>query len=203
MLDGSDAAADDHRKADVLARACAALSAKDASTAKAIVATDYPFVVGASAQRRYSLQDMLRTFYRDGFLDRYSGIRLVHPGALRTLSVLLPDEFPAHPNWKMTETHFAFWELFPTIDHVDPVARGGRDDASNWVTTSMLRNSAKAHWTLSELGWALCPPGDHHDWDGLSGWFLDYLTAHPDVAASSDYLRRWMRATAAVRAGHQ
>lgn len=48
----------------------------------------------------------------------------------------------------MTETHFAQWELFPTIDHLDLVARGGVDEASNWVTTSMLRNSAEAHWRL-------------------------------------------------------
>lgn len=109
---------------------------------------------------------------------------------------MLPNEFPAHPNWKMTETHFAFWELFPTIDHVDPVARGGADEASNWVTTSMLRNSAKAHWTLPELGWTLHPPGDAQHWDGLSGWFTDYLT---DLAASA-YLGRWLRATRAVQA---
>ena len=188
------------QKADVLARACAALTAGDADAAKAIIGTDYPHVVSTAAQRRYTLPEMLRTFYRDGFLDRYSGDRLIHPGALRLLSVVLPNEFPAHPNWKMTETHFAFWELFPSIDHVDPVARGGADDASNWVTTSMLRNSAKAHWTLHELGWTLRPPGDAQHWDGLSGWFTDYLTEHPGLASSSGYLSRWLRATRAVQA---
>ncbi|MBY6348911.1 HNH endonuclease [Rhodococcoides corynebacterioides] len=188
------------QKADVLARACAALSAGDADTAKAVIATDYPLVIGADPQRRYTLTETLRTFYRDGFVDRYSGTRLIHPGALRTLSVLLPEEFPAHPNGKMTETHFALWELFPTIDHVDPVTRGGADDASNWVTTSMLRNSAKAHWTLRELGWTLHPPGDAQHWDGLTNWFTEYLTDHPDLASSSEYLRRWLRATRAVRA---
>ena len=188
------------QKADVLVRACAALSAGDTDTAKAIIDTDYPLVIGTEAQRRYTLTETLRTFYRDGFLDRYSGTRLIHPGALRTLSMLLPKEFPAHPNGKMTETHFALWELFPTIDHVDPVARGGADDASNWVTTSMLRNSAKAHWTLRELGWSLHPPGDARHWDGLSSWFTEYLTDRPDLASSSGYLRRWLRATRAVQA---
>lgn len=188
------------QKADILARACSALSVGDAAAAKSIIETDYPLVIGTAAQRRYTLPEMLRTFYRDGFLDRYSGDRLIHPGALRTLSMLLPREFPAHPNGKMTETHFALWELFPTIDHVDPVARGGLDDASNWVTTSMLRNSAKAHWTLPELGWALHPPGDAQHWDGLSAWFTDYLTAHPDLTSSSAYLRRWFAATRSVQA---
>jgi hypothetical protein len=188
------------QKADVLARVCAALSAGDADTAKAIIDTDYPLVIGTKAQRRYTLTETLRTFYRDGFLDRYSGTQLIHPGALRTLSMLLPKEFPAHLNGKMTETHFAQWELFPTIDHVDPVARGGADDASNWVTTSLLRNSAKAHWTLSELGWTLHPPGDARHWDGLSSWFTGYLTDRPDLASSSGYLRRWLRATQVVQA---
>jgi hypothetical protein len=188
------------QKADVLARACAALTAGDADAAKAIIDTDYPLVLSAAVQRRYTLPEMLSTFYRNGFLDRYTGDRLIHPGALRTLSMLLPEEFPAHPNGKMAETHFALWELFPTIDHLDPVARGGADKASNWFTTSMLRNSAKAHWRPDELGWTLHPPGDAQHWDGLSGWLTDYLTEHPALASSSGYLRRWLRATHAVQA---
>jgi hypothetical protein len=78
-------------------------------------------------------------------VDRYSGLPLVFPGVLRLLSRLLPQEFPFHPNWKMAETHPAYWELFPTIDHVLPVSRGGVDSDVNWVTTSMLRNAAKAN----------------------------------------------------------
>ncbi|MBM7416254.1 MULTISPECIES: HNH endonuclease [Nocardiaceae] len=187
------------QKADVLARACVALSAGDVGAAKKIIFSDYPLVIGTAAQREYTLTEKLRIFFRDGFLDRYSGDRLIHPGALRILSMLLPNEFPAHPNGKMTETHFAQWELFPAIDHVDPVTRGGVDDASNWVTTSMLRNSAKAHWTLRELGWTLHPAGDAEHWDGLSGWFTQYLADHTDLAFSSDYLRKWLRATRTVQ----
>lgn len=87
----------------------------------------------------------------------------------------MPSEFPFHPNWKMSETHMIYRELFPTIDHVVPVARGGADDESNWVTTSMLRNAAKSNWTLEEVGWTLVPAGDLLQWDGLLGWFIDYL----------------------------
>lgn len=46
-------------------------------------------------------------------------------------------------------------ELFPSIDHLVPAACGGADDESSWISTSMLRNSAKAHWPLDELGWTL------------------------------------------------
>lgn len=140
----------------------------------------------------------MRLFYRDGFLDRYSGVRLVNPGALRLLSVLLPEDFPADPNWAMSRSHFAFWELFPTIDHLHPVSRGGGDEEGNWVTTSMLRNSAKAHWTLAELGWDLQPPGDHTEWDGLTEWFIRYLRSD-HVPLEVPYIRRWFRASMEVR----
>jgi hypothetical protein len=96
---------------------------------------------------------VLRTFYRDGFLDRYSGVKPVHLGALRALSVIVPEG-----SLRMSQSHFASWELFPTIDHLLPVGRGGADDESNWMSWSLLRNSAKAHWALGELGWELSHP---------------------------------------------
>jgi len=121
------------------------------------------------AERGYGKVTCTRIFIRDGFIDRYSGTRLIFPGVLRVLSKLLRTDFPFHPNWKMSATHPAYWELFPTIDHVVPVTRGGVYDESNWVTTSQLRNSAKGLWTLDELGWELYPPGDYASWNGLMG----------------------------------
>lgn len=132
---------------------CRALSQGDHKQAASIASAEYPFVAPAKVKRRYTETEMMRVFVRDGFIDRYSGQRLVFPGTLRLLSQLMPEQFPAHKNWKMSESHVVFWELFPTIDHVVPVARGGADEERNWVTTSMLRNSAKAQWTLDELGW--------------------------------------------------
>lgn len=185
-------------KAEVLARVVAAIDAGDMDSGRDVLRSDYPFAPVAKSGRSYTDRQSLRLFYRDGFLDRYSGTRLVHPGALRLLSVLIPEDFPAHPNWLMSETHFAFWELFPTIDHLVPVARGGVDDDSNWDCTSMLRNSAKAHWTVEELGWSLHPPGKHTDWDGLTGWFVRHMQQHPELRAHA-YLARWFRASADIR----
>ncbi len=121
-----------------------------------------------------SNKESTRVFVRDGFLDRYTGERLIFPPVLRVLSIVLPDKFPYHPNWKTVVTHPAFWKVGATIDHVVPVTRGGADDESNWVTTSMARNSAKMNWTLEELGWTLHPPGNFGEWDGLLHWFLEY-----------------------------
>jgi hypothetical protein len=135
----------------------------------------------------------MEAFVRDGFIDRYSGRRLVFPGALRLLSLLLPQEFPFHSNWKTDACHFAFWELFPVIDHVVPVSRGGLDREDNWVSTSMLLNAAKANFTLEELGWTLHPPGDADRWDGLTGWFTRQSDQMPELR-SNVYLRRWRTA---------
>jgi hypothetical protein len=180
-------------KAAVLADVCAALSGDQPIEAGAILRERYPFVPLVNAGRRYSVRQMLTAFVRDGFVDRYSGVRLVCVAALRLISKRLPDQFPFQTNWRTDACHFAFWELVPTIDHILPVSRGGADDESNWATTSMLRNSAKANFTLDELGWSLCPPGDMKDWDGLLGWFVDQANA--DRAVLDDpYLRQWFGA---------
>jgi hypothetical protein len=176
-------------KSEVVARICEKLAAGDENGAKAIARNEYPFQSAESAGRKYSEHQMMAIFTRDGFVDRYSGKQLVLPGALRLLSKLLPDEFPFHANWKMSESHIMWWELCPTVDHVVPVARGGTDDASNWVTTSMLRNSAKANWTLEELGWTLLLDDQLNKWDGLTVWFLGLLAKNGQWR--DPYIRRW------------
>ena len=129
---------------------------------------------------------------RDGFLCRYSGEQLVFPGVLRLLGILLPEEFPYHRNWKLDSCHIAFWELYPTHDHVQPVARGGSDEESeNIVTTSMRRNQIKAQWTLGEIGWELLPSGDFREWDGLTGWFVDYIDSCPEIARANRAIGEW------------
>jgi hypothetical protein len=188
-------------KAGVLRDVCVALNGGDSLSAKATLRSGYPFVPVEKIARRYSLRQSMAVFMRDGFIDRYTGNRLVNPGVLRLLHVVLGDDFPAHPNWKVSETHPAFWELFPTVDHVVPVSRGGPDKKSNWVTASMLSNQAKNQWTLDDLGWKLHPPGAAAEWDGLSRWLVDYLAANPTVLADAelhrDYIRRWLIATKA------
>jgi hypothetical protein len=84
---------------------------------------------------------------------------------------------------------------------VIPVTRGGADAPANWVTTSMAPNSAKMNRMLEELGWSMHPPGDVRDWDGLTGWFLDYTAAHPTSLASSS-VRAWRRAALQVLASN-
>jgi 5-methylcytosine-specific restriction endonuclease McrA len=189
-----------HAKPETLRNVCDLLTAERPEDAQETIRNSYPFVPVAPSERKYGEVESLRIFLRDGFIDRYSGERLVFPGTLRLLSMQLPDVFPYQSNWKMSETHMAFWELTPTVDHVVPVARGGKDDESNWVTTSMLRNSAKANWTLEELGWECRPIERSADWDGLLPWFVAYVGSHPDVLAN-DRIRSWSRAARQCGAG--
>jgi hypothetical protein len=117
-----------HRKAEIITAVCAELTKGRSSEAAAILKAKYPFSPMTNAGRSYTRTEALRVFYRDGFVDRYSGLRLVFPGALRVLSVWMPETFPYHKNGKADQCHFAFWELFPTVDHVIPVSRGEKDD---------------------------------------------------------------------------
>lgn len=96
-------------------------------------------------------------------------------------------------SWVTGACHPICWELYPTIDHLIPIARGGANDPSNWVCTSMLHNSAKANWTLEELGWKLYPPEPVAEWDGLVGWFVEYTEKNPSLCEIRA-IRRWRSA---------
>jgi hypothetical protein len=169
------------------------LSAGKLEAARNIATQKYPHVPRLHIERSYSTEMCMRIFMRDGFIDRYSGDRLLFPGTLRILSIILPDEFPYQAHWKMNETHIAYWELYPTIDHIQPMKRGGKNEESNLVTTSQLRNSAKAHWTLEELGWNISPPGNLTEWDGLLKQSIQYIEAHPSLLEDK-VLKKWYKA---------
>ena len=84
---------------------CEALSSGDTADASEIARRQYPFLPPPTATRKFTEMQALRVFFRDGFIDRYSGNRLLFPPVLRLLSVMLPDAFPFHRNWKMNKTH--------------------------------------------------------------------------------------------------
>ena len=173
--------------------ACSAISNGAIGDAKQIINVKYPFSPLKNAGRNYTDSQKTKIYLRDGFIDRYSGDKLVFPPVLRLMSKLMPEEFPFHKNWKTTECHMAYWKLFPTIDHVIPVSRGGVDEKSNWVCTSQLRNSAKSNWLLEELGWQLHQPGDLDEWDGLINWFVDYVKTNQKTL-NDNYLKSWYKA---------
>jgi hypothetical protein len=180
-------------KEKIILKACIALAKGELDAAKTIIDTEYPHQILNAESRKYTEYQSTKIFVRDGFIDRYSGGRLVFPPVLRLLSALLPEVFPFQKNWKMSECHIAYYQLFPTIDHIIPIARGGQDEDRNRVTTSMLRNSAKSNWLLEELGWKLYSPGELKNWDGLTYWFLEYAESHSEIL-NVPYIHRWHNA---------
>ena len=133
---------------------------------------------------------MCKVFLRDGFIDRYSGDKLLFPGLIKIMTIEFPDIFKYHKNWKMSDTHMIYWDLFPTIDHLIPVARGGQNCESNLITTSMIRNSAKSNWTIEEIGWTLHDKGQLDNWDGLVKYFMDLTSGNPEYE-KDNYVKNW------------
>ena len=186
---------------DIIKEICKKIEDRDVQAAKDIVKKKYPHNPRKKNERN-NYQNLLKKteiFRRDGFIDRYSGEKLIYPPVLKILSVLMEKEFPYQKNWKMSETHIAWWELIPTVDHVEPVARGGKDEKENWVCTSQLRNSAKSNWKLEDLGWEMKKKGDLKKWDGMMGWFMEYMKKAPPPKICKDkYIKKWHKAAKTV-----
>lgn len=151
---------------------------------------NYPFVDSMPQKRQYSKYKMCKVFLRDGFIDRYSGEKLLFPGLIKILTIEFPDIFKYHINWKMSDTHMIYWDLCPTIDHLIPIARGGCNNDLNLITTSMIRNSAKSNWTIEEIGWKLQEKGQLNNWDGLIHHFIDLTDRNPDYEQDK-YVSSW------------
>ncbi len=143
--------------------------------------------------RKYTHQDLIELFIRDGFVDRYTGLRLVIPPSLRMISRAIPDAFPYHPNWAEGKCHDSYWDLSATADHLKPVAAGGLDDNKNLVSTSMAVNLQKNSISLESLGWQVYPAGEDERWDGLSRFYVAQCELHPD-ALKKPYFKQWYRA---------
>lgn len=158
--------------------------------AKSIILNEYPHRIENIEKRIYTTKQKMCQFLKDGFIDRYTGSKLINPGVLKVISNYFPEEFPYHSHWKMNQTHIAYWELIPTIDHMRPIARGGVDSEDNWVTTSMKNNLIKNHYTMEELNWNLFPRGSLDEWDGLTSLFID-LVERDESLLKDNYIKKW------------
>lgn len=170
------------------------------TAAKMIIHQEYPHAQIQIEKRTYTMTQKMNQFLSDGFIDRYSGQKLLNPGILKIISHYFPKDFPYHPHWKMTDTHIAYWELTPTLDHIYPIAQGGQDNEKNWVTTSMKNNSIKSNYTIDELRWTLYPKGNLAEWDGLTGVFLKLVDRDKDLLKDS-YIRSWYNVSKACLQG--
>ena len=177
-------------KSKVITSIATMLLENNKTAAKSIICQEYPHTYYEIEKRTYTIAQKMKQFINDGFIDRYTGEKLLNPGMLKIISHYFPDEFPYHSHWKMTETHIAYWELIPTIDHIYPIAKGGEDDEKNWVTTSMKNNSIKSNYTIDEIHWELYPKGNISEWDGLTTVFLQ-LVRNDNELLKDAYIKSW------------
>jgi len=169
-------------RADDVAEIAYALMRGDKAKAEEVAQSRLPWQRYEKQRLPISTIRALRVFFRDKFIDRYSGSKLVFPGALMVVGQLMKDQFPMSPTWKVSESHIIFWELWPVIDHGEPVTRGGVHDESNFFTTSATNNIAKGHSRIEEIGWQLLPQADpEQQWDGLVSWYCRMVESDPTL----------------------
>ena len=151
-------------KAQTIKAVCDNLLGGDPQSAADTARNGYPF-----ARRSLRAAFIQRLNHRDirprGFIDRYSGTQLIFPELFACclvcccgipVSSQLEDDRNVHAIGNCSR-------LSTTLS----LSRGGADNEKNWVTTSMLHNSAKSNWTLEELGDSWCRPGNQ-----AVGWFI-------------------------------
>src|ERR1051325_5511023 len=80
---------------------CRLFDKDELDSARRMARRDLPLAPATPARRNPSRSTLAKLWKRDGFVDQYTGQRLVYPGALRLLSALMPDELPYHPRWKI------------------------------------------------------------------------------------------------------
>ena len=118
-------------KTDTIEKIALQLIDKNDTKAKEIINSEYPFEYSKRSKRGVTDKIKFKQCIKDGFIDRYSGERLVNPGILKVISYYCPNEFPYQQHWKMDACHIAYWELNPSIDHIRPIALGGADGEEN------------------------------------------------------------------------
>ena len=106
----------------------------------------------ARLSRRVPRRREAAVLARDRYTCRYCGLRMVSIPVLRAVHELFPTVFRWHLNWKTLDCNVAFWRDATSLDHRDPVTRGGGNDAANLVTACWPCNASKGNLTLEELG---------------------------------------------------
>ena len=69
--------------------------------AASVLDRHYPFIPVPMTKRRYTLFDRTRTFVSDGFIDRYTGERLVYPPCFESSRKRFPKHFHTIPTGRL------------------------------------------------------------------------------------------------------
>ena len=184
------------QRAEVLIEAAKLAASGQLMEGEALLIARWPRRVGERAKRTIKDRDRLNAFLSDGFRCRYTQERLFFTPLFEAMSVLWDQTFPTHPNWKTEDTHDAYWSHTASLDHVEPIAVGGKEVEENWVTTSAARNMVRSRFPLESLDWTLQPRAEKGDWDGGVRVFLLLMAKHREKLETTEkrkYLMKWER----------
>lgn len=187
----------DHQTSANLLTVAQLLAAGEIDLARRTASERLPFTPRRRDKHHISDRDKLRVYLKDGFIDRYTGLQVWHPCALRLFAEFMPDLLPYHKNGRLDQCHILHWDLSPAVDHIVPITRGGAHDPENWITTSWGKNTIKSNMSLDELGWTIHPRGDLKEWDGGTGWLLGAIEHRGDLRLKTPF-GKWHRDTLAV-----
>ncbi|MEM9423600.1 MAG: HNH endonuclease, partial [Spirochaetota bacterium] len=87
---------------DILIRVAECIKNGQKEYARSIIKKEYQHNYIPYAKRIMTAYEKLNIYINDGFIDRYSGKKLLFPNVLRIFSYELGKEFPFQPNWKMS-----------------------------------------------------------------------------------------------------
>ena len=77
----------------------------------------------------------------------------------------------------------------PTVDPIVLIVLGVLDIEENWAMTSMFHNAVKSNWTLEQLNWTLCDPGDFKEYDVFISLFIQLVKKDRELLKDG-YIKR-------------
>lgn len=110
-----------------------------------------------------------KVFKRDNYTCCYCNRKTIDLDVLKIISNVIPDAFPLHSSWILEETHILYWIYSTSLEHVVPLAQGGKNDLSNMRVACYLCNDVKKDTMVEDLGWKLNSHvvSDRNSWQGL------------------------------------
>lgn len=139
----------------------------------------------------------LRVFQRDRWICSYCGRPVVFHPSMRLLQEFVKEHgFDGsgyyHRNW--THAHAPLLDyLGAVIDHIRPVAKGGKDTKNNLRTSCNKCNASKndrGEGSLPARKQVKSKHGPPMKWDGLSMLFVILADRTPDQLTAQE--RRWL-----------
>ena len=113
-----------------------------------------------------------RVFCRDNWHCRYCEDAVIFSPMLKVFDLISPKHGYYHPHGKFDKMLEYFANKFASVDHIQPVTKGGKNELSNYVTSCWECNLKFGNKTHKEG--KVKPKKKHNNptnWDGFSSLY--------------------------------